>query len=128
MKVLSVLIVDDSGVTRAVIRHAIRTSGLDVDVMFEAANGAVALTLLETLRVDVLVTDLNMPVMDGIQLLSEIAARGWTHITSIVVSTEAMSRLDQLAALGVEAVIAKPFRPDAIRDALEKAIKRCCAQ
>jgi CheY-like chemotaxis protein len=127
-KMLSVLIVDDSAVTRAVIRHAIRTSGLDVDVMFEAANGAVALTLLETLRVDILVTDLNMPVMDGIQLLGEIAARGWTHITPIVVSTEATTRMAQLAALGVEAVIAKPFRPDAIRAALEKAIRRSCTQ
>ena len=125
-KVLSVLIVDDSAVTRAVIRHAIRTSGLDIDVMFEAANGAVALTLLETLRVDILVTDLNMPVMDGIQLLAEIAARKWTHITPIVVSTDAISRLEQLAMLGVETVIPKPFRPDAIRTALEKAIKRSC--
>lgn len=73
MRVLSVLIVDDSAVTRAAIRHAIRTSGLAVDVMFEAANGAVALTLLETLRVDVVITDLNMPEMDGYQLLGEIA-------------------------------------------------------
>jgi CheY-like chemotaxis protein len=125
VKTLSVLIVDDSAVTRAVIRHAIRTSGLDVDVMFEAANGAVALTLLETLRVDILITDLNMPVMDGIQLLTEVIARAWTHITPIVVSTDATSRLRQLADLGVETVIAKPFRPDVIGSALEQAMNRC---
>lgn len=123
---LAVLIVDDSAVTRAVIRHAIRTSGLDVDVMFEAANGAQALTLLETRRVDILITDLNMPEMDGIQLLTEVISRAWAHITPIVVSTDATSRVAQLAELGVQTAIAKPFRPDAIRTALEQAIKRCC--
>jgi CheY-like chemotaxis protein len=126
-RVLSVLIVDDSAVTRAVIRHAIRACGLDIDVMFEAANGALALTLLETLRVDIVITDLNMPVLDGIQLLGEIVAREWTHITPIVVSTEALSRAEELAALGVEIVIAKPFRPDTIRAALEKVIRRSCS-
>ena len=118
-KSVNVLIVDDSAVMRAVIRRAVLLSGASVDAIHEAPDGITALALLETHPIDVVFTDINMPVMNGVQLLREIVARGWTHLIRIVVSTDSsVVRRDQVAELGVNLMVEKPFAPEAIRDAL----------
>ena len=119
MKALTVLIVDDSAVMRAMIRRAVVLSGAEVEDIHDAPNGAAALTMLETHAVDVVFTDINMPVMNGVDLLRAIVARGWTHLTRIVVSTDGSAvRREEVSTLGVTLMVEKPFAPEAIRDAL----------
>jgi two-component system chemotaxis response regulator CheY len=118
-KPLKLLIVDDSAVMRAMIRRAVLLSGAAVETIHDAPNGAAALTMLETYPIDVVFTDINMPVMNGVQLLQEIAARGWSHLVRVVISTDgSLARRDEVAGLGVQLVVEKPFAPEAIRNAL----------
>jgi two-component system chemotaxis response regulator CheY len=118
-KALNILIVDDSAVMRAVIRRAIDLSGAPVANVYHVPHGAAAIAVLEAHAVDVLFTDINMPVMNGVELLREIEARGWTHLTRIVVSTDGSeTRREEVSALGVRLMVEKPFAPEAIRDAL----------
>ena len=118
-KSLNLLIVDDSAVMRAVIKRAVLLSGASVDAIHEAPDGITALAFLETHPIDVVFTDINMPVMNGVQLLREIIARGWTHLIRIVVSTDSSKvRRAEVEELGVNLMVEKPFSPEAIRDAL----------
>lgn len=120
-KSLNILIVDDSVVMRAVITRAVRLSGANVDTIYDAKDGATALAMLEQhASIDVVFTDINMPVMNGVQLLREIRRRGWTHLIRIVVSTDSSKvRRAEVEELGVNLMVEKPFSPEAIRDALE---------
>jgi two-component system chemotaxis response regulator CheY len=118
-KPINILIVDDSAVMRAVIRRAVALSGAAVEAVHDAPDGASALHVLEAHAIDVVFTDINMPGMNGVELLREIVARGWTHLTRIVVSTDSSgTRRDEVAALGVSLMVEKPFAPEAIRDVL----------
>jgi two-component system chemotaxis response regulator CheY len=118
-KAINVLIVDDSAVIRAMIRRAVALSGAPVGDIHDAADGASGLAALEAHAIDVVFTDINMPGMNGVEMLREIAARGWTHLTRIVVSTDGSgTRREEVAALGVRLMVEKPFAPEAIRDAL----------
>ena len=121
-KTLNVLVVDDSAVMRAVVKRAIKASGVAIANIHEAPDGAQAIGVLEANSIDVVFTDINMPVMTGIELLQAIMDRGWDHLTRIVVSTEgSTARRDELGRLGVRATVEKPFVPEAIRDALRDA-------
>lgn len=120
-KPLNILIVDDSATMRAMIKRAVRLSGADVASTLEAANGREALGLLESLPIDAVFTDLNMPVMSGTELLREMAARGWSHILRVVVSTDgSVARRDEVRDLGVRFYVDKPFAPEVIRDVLSE--------
>ncbi|MEY3022072.1 MAG: hypothetical protein RIS86_1270, partial [Planctomycetota bacterium] len=81
---------------------------------FEAGNGVEALEVLETVWIDLVLLDLNMPVMDGEQFATELRKRDdLQDVAVVVVSTEAnRDRLDRMRALGVERTLRKPFEPE----------------
>lgn len=116
-----ILIVDDSSVTRAVLKKTIgMVEDVAVDDIFEAANGAEALSLLSQQQVDLIFADLNMPEIDGTELTSRVFADmpGVTPAI-VVVTTEASStRVERFIAQGVKGYVHKPFTPEAIRDVL----------
>ena len=121
-RALNVLIVDDSAVVRAIIKKAVRIGGRPVETIHEATDGAGGLAILAANPIDVVFTDINMPVMTGIEMLREMTARGFTAPTRIVVSTDGSTILrEQVAELGVQLLLTKPFAPEAIRDALSYA-------
>lgn len=121
-KTLNILVVDDSAVMRSVVKRAIKASGVAIANIHEAPDGAQAIGVLEANPIDVVFTDINMPVMGGIELLEAIQSRGWDHLTRIVVSTEgSVTRREELGRLGVRTTVEKPFVPEAIRDALRGA-------
>lgn len=117
---LCVLIVDDSAMMRTLVKRATLLTGLASDQIYEAADGQQALAILEKQHVDALFTDINMPVMTGIELLRRIAGdERWRRMARIVLSTDgSAARRSEVAALGVEFYIDKPFRPEAVRDVL----------
>jgi two-component system chemotaxis response regulator CheY len=110
----NVLIVDDSPILRKAIKKVVKLSGIEEDRIHEAGNGAEALEVLETVWIDLVLLDLNMPVMDGEQFARELRARpdlAGVHV--VVVSTEAnRDRLARLRELGVNGYLHKPFEPE----------------
>jgi two-component system chemotaxis response regulator CheY len=116
---VNVLIVDDSAMMRAIIRRTIQLTGVEVGTLHEAANGRDALAVLETKPVDALFTDINMPVMNGPDLLRAMNGRGWDHIYRVIVSTDgSTARRDEVRDLNVRMYVEKPFAPELIRDVL----------
>jgi two-component system chemotaxis response regulator CheY len=115
---LEVLIVDDSPVTRRVLRRVMELSGLAVAQVHEAGDGAEALAQLAAHRVDLVLADVNMPTMDGVELLERMARDpGMAAIPVVVVATQmCQERLERLLRAGARCYLAKPFRPEALRD------------
>ena len=118
---LNILVVDDSTMMRAMIRRAIMMSGVEIGEVYEAPDGQAALAQLETRKIDALFTDINMPVMSGTELLRVVAARGWTHIVRVIVSTDgSAARREEVRDLDVRLYVDKPFAPEVIRDVLSE--------
>jgi len=119
-----VLVVDDSAAMRAFIRRVFDLSGLDVETVFEAADGQEAMDLLDREWVDVILTDINMPGMDGEQFVSRLAESGIAKTTpAIVVSTDATTaRRERMAQLGARGYLVKPFAPEALKAEIERVL------
>ena len=119
-----ILIVDDSAVTRAVLKKTIAMTGVPVREIIEATNGRDAIDKLEHAGVDLIMADLNMPTMNGLEMTDKIFANDKTsHIPVVIVSTESSStRIDQLQAKGVRGYVHKPFLPEQIRDVLSEVL------
>ena len=118
---LNVLIVDDSKVMRAMIRRTLSLCGLALGEIYEAGNGVEALEQLGEHWVDLALLDVNMPVMDGEELLTRIRASDeWRALAVIVVSTESSeTRLARLQAHSVQ-IVHKPFTPEQLRNTILK--------
>jgi two-component system chemotaxis response regulator CheY len=119
-----ILIVDDSPAMRSFVRRTIDLSGFDLAACFEAANGQEALTLLQQEWVDVILTDINMPVLDGEEFVRRLRADHLLReIPVIVVSTDSTSsRMEQMLALGACGYVRKPFAPETLRAELETTL------
>jgi len=115
----NVLVVDDSAVMRAMISRVVRLSGVPLGEMFEAGNGADGLQVIAENWVDLVLLDINMPVMNGEDMLRRLRADPETaSMPVIVVSTESSeTRVHALEELGV-AFVHKPFAPETLRDTI----------
>ena len=118
---LNVLVVDDSAVMRTMIRRTLSLCGVALGAIYEAANGVEALEQLSKHWVDLALLDVNMPVMDGEELLTCIRASDeWRALAVIIVSTESSdTRLARLRAHTVE-IVHKPFTPEQLRNTIFK--------
>jgi len=117
-----ILIVEDSATTRALIRAVIEEMG-DFDTV-EAASGFEALKLLPTQEFNLVITDVNMPDINGLELISFIKNNPrYTHIPLIIVSTE-RSEEDKKRGitLGAMAYITKPFKAHELQEVIKQAI------
>ncbi len=121
---LNVLIVDDSDVIRAMIARTLTLAQIPLGEVYQAANGREALSMLDESWVDLVLADINMPVMSGAEMLERMRANPRTaDVPVVVVSTEgATKRIESLMRLGVAAWIRKPFTPEEIRDAVTKVM------
>jgi len=116
----NVLIVDDSAVMRALIRKVLVISGFDIGQYFEGANGLEALAILENNWVDIILSDLHMPEMNGAALVKELNKHEvWRNIPVVLITTEARPEIiNPFLELGVRDYIQKPFRPETIKQKL----------
>lgn len=121
---MRILIVDDSAMMRAMIKRVVALAEVPVDEILEAANGAEALAILESHDVQLLLTDINMPVMNGAELLREIARHErWRGLGRVIISTDgSTSRREEAAGLDVHRYLEKPFSPEVLRDVLTEVI------
>jgi len=119
-----VLIVDDSPAMRSVIRRIIQISGFDLKACLEASHGEEACQLLRQEWVDVILTDINMPVMNGEQFVLQLKRDDLLgSIPVVVVSTDATEqRIRRMLSLGASGYVTKPFFPEALRGELERVL------
>jgi two-component system, chemotaxis family, chemotaxis protein CheY len=120
----NVLIVDDSGSTRSVIRQVVRDAGVRDDRIFEAANGQEALALFETTWIDLVLLDINMPVMNGECFARTLRAREDLADVKVLVVTADHNPLRhaRLRQIGINGLITKPFRAHDLRTAVLAAL------
>ncbi len=113
----NILIVDDSKPMRAVIKKVVRASGIDLGRLHEAGSGREALDVLEHEWLDLVLTDYNMPDMNGLELLEAMKQNElFSGIPVIMVTTErSEARVETFKRTGVSAYIQKPFTPEQIR-------------
>ena len=116
----NVLLVDDSKTMRIIIGRSLRQAGIIFDNIFEAAGGLEALEVLENEAVDIVLSDINMPNMDGIAFLREKATRdGMKDIPVLMISTETGTDIiGEAKSLGAVGAIKKPFTPDKVNEVL----------
>ena len=124
-----VLIVDDSPAMRAFVQRVIQLSGFDLSLCLEASNGQEALDLLRLEWVDAILTDINMPGMDGREFLRRLSADELLRsIPVIVISTDGTeARISYMMALGARSYVVKPFAPEDLRAELERTLEESCA-
>jgi len=115
----NVLVVDDSGVMRAMIIKTMKMSGIELGEVHQAANGAEGLDALKDNWIDFIVVDINMPVMNGEDMIDRMLADPDLKSTpKIVISTEGSEeRIERLREKGAM-FIHKPFSPETIRDTI----------
>ncbi len=116
----NILVVDDSFPMRAVVKKTIKASGFDVGSFFDAGNGKEALEVLRREWLDLVVTDYNMPDMNGLQLLTRMKADEILKtIPVVVITTEgSQQRVKEFMEGGAADYIKKPFTPEEIRNKL----------
>jgi two-component system chemotaxis response regulator CheY len=121
---LNILIVDDSPVMRIFIRKVICLTGLPVGEYFEAGDGEAALTVLRERWVDLVLTDINMPGMDGAEFVRRMKNDELLReVPVVVISTDSSrSRVQHMLALGARGYISKPFLPEALLEQVEMAM------
>ena len=120
----NVLIVDDSNAMRSVVRKVIHLSGFRMDNCYEAGNGKQALDVLSSEWVDVILSDIHMPEMDGFELLKEVHQHNvFKNIPVIMISTEgSLERVNEAYTLGAKGFIKKPFLPEELKRILHEVI------
>jgi len=108
------MIVDDSVTMRRIIMRTMRMSGLKFDVIEEAGNGREALEKLNETPVDIILCDVNMPEMNGTELVHEVRQMDSCADTKIImVSTESSQEfIDEMMTSGANGYITKPFSPE----------------
>ncbi|MGV8075281.1 MAG: response regulator [Syntrophobacteraceae bacterium] len=116
----NILIVDDSRSMRQILRKILNISGFRLGECYEAGNGQEALDILENNWIDLILSDIHMPVMDGFGLLKALKDNGnWVDLPVILVTTESNeSRLQEAVSLGAKGYIRKPFKPEEMRSYL----------
>ncbi|MBU0676235.1 MAG: response regulator [Proteobacteria bacterium] len=122
----NILLVDDSETMRAVIRRVVEMSGVPVDEFHEAGNGFEALDVLKDNWIDVILSDINMPEMGGMELLVEVKRNEVTgSIPVIFITTEASdAKMAEAKRLGVSGYIKKPFVPEGIKAVLLEVLEK----
>jgi len=111
------LIVDDSGVMRKIVERSLRQAGLELAEVWEAGNGLEALAVLQQKTPDLILTDINMPNMDGLEFVKQLrgvdSAQG---VPVVMITTEGSeSRVVEALSCGARGYIRKPFTPEQVK-------------
>jgi two-component system chemotaxis response regulator CheY len=118
VKKLKVLIVDDSAVMRKIVERALRQAGLEIGEVLEASNGAEALVEVEKGSLDIILSDINMPVMDGLEFLKNLSkVEAGKGVPVVMITTEGSeARVVEALSVGAKGYIRKPFTPEQVKE------------
>ncbi len=117
----NILLVDDSQTVKAVIAKALIMSGVDLGALFRASNGKEGLEILAKQKVDLVLADINMPIMGGVELVDRMKADGALRaIPIVIISTEGnVGRIEELKNKGINAFLRKPFLPESLKQTVD---------
>ena len=118
MDSIRALIVDDSSVMRKIVARSLQRAGINISHVVEAGNGAEALGALRDHKVDLILCDINMPVMDGLEFVKQLATVENAKGVPVVMITTEGSEAHAMQALsaGARGYIRKPFSPDQVKE------------
>ncbi len=118
MSPIRTLIVDDSSVMRKIVERSLRSAGLDLCEVLEASNGAEAIAVLDEHKVDLVLSDINMPVMDGLEFVRRLpSVPNAAGVPVVMITTEGSeSNVVQALSLGAKGYIRKPFTADQVKE------------
>jgi len=117
---LDVLIVDDSAAIRKILQRVLVQADVPLGTVCEASDGIEALERLKTIKVGLILSDINMPNMDGIALLGRLKAdEAYRSIPVLMVTTEgSQAKVLQALELGAKGYVKKPFTAEQIKEKL----------
>ena len=118
MSEIRALIVDDSSVMRKIVERALRQAGLDALVVHEAGTGVEGLEVLRATPVDLILSDINMPAMDGLEFLRQIRAQNLAQgIPVVMITTESSEEhVKEAIQAGAKGYIRKPFTAEQVKE------------
>lgn len=117
MRNLRTLIVDDSSVMRKIVARALQQGGLNLSEVLEAGNGAEALEVVRNQKLDLVLSDINMPVMDGLEFVRQLqTVENAKGVPVVMITTEGSeSHVMQAISCGARGYIRKPFTPEQMK-------------
>ena len=112
------LIDDDSSVMRKIVERSLRQAGIDLSDVFQAGNGAEALGVLKESQVDLILCDINMPVMDGLEFIKQLpTVENAKGVPVVMITTEGSeAHVVQALSCGARGYIRKPFTPEQVKE------------
>jgi len=115
-----ILVVDDSAAIRKILQRVLRQTGMAINAIYEAGDGEEALGLMQGHKVDLVLSDINMPKMDGLQLLAAFkSSPDWARIPVVMITTEGgEGTVAEAVKLGAAGYVRKPFTADQIKEKL----------
>jgi two-component system chemotaxis response regulator CheY len=118
MSEIRTLIVDDSSVMRKIVERSLRQSGLDITIVYEASNGTEGLEMLRAKQVDLILSDINMPSMDGLEFVRQLKAQNLAPgVPVVMITTESSEEhVKQAILAGAQGYIRKPFTADQVKE------------
>lgn len=118
MREIRTLIVDDSSVMRKIIARALGQAGLELAAVYEAGSGTEGLEILHTRSVDLILSDINMPAMDGLEFLRQLRAGKLAEgVPVVMITTESSEEhVKQAIMAGAQGYIRKPFTPEQVKE------------
>jgi two-component system chemotaxis response regulator CheY len=115
-----ILVVDDSAAIRKILQRVLRQTGMAIGNIMEAGDGEEALAMMRSHKVHLVLTDINMPKMDGLQFLGKVKATAeWDGIPVVMITTEGgEAKVAEAVRLGAAGYVRKPFTADQIKEKL----------
>lgn len=115
---LNILIVDDSTAIRKILVRVLSQTGLEIGTLHEASDGLEALSILENNEISLVLSDINMPNMDGLELLSKLReAPMWSNLPVVMITTEGSQvKVLEAVKLGAKGYVRKPFTAEQIKE------------
>jgi len=118
MSSVRALIVDDSSVMRKIVERSLRQAGIEMSEVYQAGNGAEGMAVLQEHQVDLILCDINMPVMDGLEFIKQLPGIPNAKGVPVVMITTEGSEAHVVEALscGARGYIRKPFTPEQVKE------------
>jgi len=118
MNPICALIVDDSSVMRKIVERSLRQAGIELSEVMEAGNGAEALAVIQKKRPDLILSDINMPTMNGLEFVKQLqGVAGMQGVPVVMITTEASeAHVVEALSYGAKGYIRKPFSPDQVKE------------
>jgi two-component system chemotaxis response regulator CheY len=122
---LNVLIVDDSAAIRKILVRVLSQTDLPIKQVHEASDGCEAMKIVEANDVSLILSDINMPNVDGLELLTQLRASAkWKDLSVVMITTEgSQAKVLEAVALGAKGYVRKPFTAEQIKEKVLACLK-----